>query len=56
MSKRYLVELTTPTVTSVIVVADTMGQANERALKGEGNVTGSWTESAEATRTKVLEE
>lgn len=56
MSNRYMVEITTPVVTSVIVVADSIGQASERALKGEGNVTGSWTENAEATRTKVLEE
>jgi len=55
MSERYLVQIQTSTVTPVIVVADSSQDARDRALKGEGNPSESWTEDAEIKRVVKLE-
>lgn len=55
MSHRYLVEITTATECSVIVVADNTKEAKERALTGEGKHTHSLTGEPTVSRTKVIE-
>lgn len=55
MSNRYLVEIHVPTITPVIVVADTLSEARERALKGEGNPSRQWQEEPEVKRIVKLE-
>lgn len=55
MTGRYLVQIHVPTVTPVIIVADSPQEARERALRGEGNPHDSWTEEAEVKRVIKLE-
>ncbi len=55
MSNRYLVQICTPTITPVIVVANSLSEAQERALKGEGNPSESWTEEAEIKAVTKIE-
>lgn len=55
MTKRYLVQIYVPTVTPVIVVADSPSEARERALKGEGNPSEPWQEEPEVKRILTLE-
>ena len=56
MTSRYLVQICTPTITPVIVVADSNAEAQERALNGEGNPSESWAEEAEIKAVTKLEE
>jgi hypothetical protein len=55
MTARYLVQICTPTITPVIVVADSNAQARERALKSEGDVGQPLTEEAEIKAVTRLE-
>lgn len=55
MSHRYLVQIQTPTITPVIVVADSPQDARDRALNGEGKPSESWTEEAKIRRVIKLE-
>ncbi len=55
MSERYLVQISTSTVTPVIVVADSPQDARGRALRGEGSPSDSWTEEAGVRRVIKLE-
>jgi hypothetical protein len=55
MSQRYLVQIQTPTITPVIVVADSPQDARDRALHGEGKPSEAWTEEAEIKRVIKLE-
>jgi len=55
MSERYLVQIHTPTVTPVIVVANSPSEAHERALNGEGNPNEQWQEEPEVKRVIKLE-
>jgi hypothetical protein len=56
MSNRYLVQIQTPTVTPVIVVADSPQDARDRALSGEGKPSESWIEDAEVRLIVKIEE
>lgn len=55
MSQRYRVEIVQPHVTEVIVVADTPGEAAERALQGEGKLGDTWHEEPKIARIVKLE-
>lgn len=55
MSHRYLVQIHTPTITPIIVVADSPQDARDRALQGEGKPSDSWVEEAEVRRVVKLE-
>ncbi len=55
MSHRYLVQIHTPTITPVIVVADSPQDARDRALNGEGKPSESWTEEADIKHIVKLE-
>ena len=56
MSNRYIVQIQTPTVTPVIVVADSPQDARDSAFQGVGKPSDSWIEDAEVRRIVKIEE
>lgn len=56
MSYRYRVEICTPMITSVLVIADRESEAHSRALNGEGKPSEHWTEESEVNAIKRLED
>ncbi|MCB1667229.1 MAG: hypothetical protein R3E73_00170 [Porticoccaceae bacterium] len=55
MSDRYLVQVEESQITPVIVVADNPQEAEERALRGEGNPSDPWREEPRIKRVTRLE-
>ena len=56
MSERYLVQICTPAMVTVAVVADSFTEAKERALQHEGKLQEEWTEEAHIKAVTRLEE
>ena len=56
MSNRYSVQIITPIIASVIVVADSKAEAQERALRCEGSLQEQRTEDAHIQAVERLEE
>ena len=56
MSDRYLVQICSPSMVTVAVVADSFQEAKERALQGEGSLQEQWTEDAYIKSVERLEE
>ena len=56
MSERYLVQICSPSMVTVAVVADSFQEAKERALQNEGSLQEQWTEEAHIKAVTRLEE